>query len=112
MNVLILGVAFAGFGALCLSMERHARQLLGAVPGQVWQLIAAVSGWGLLTLSLVLSLMHYSISVGLTAWFGFLAMAATSIGLLLTYAPSAVRYVVLVLLFLGGAMTLPFNVIA
>jgi hypothetical protein len=106
MNVLILGVAFAGFGALCLSMERHARQLLGAVPGQLWQLIAAISGWGFLVLSLVLSLMHYSISVGLTAWLGFLAIAATSLGLLLTYAPSTIRYVVAVLLLLGGAVAL------
>jgi hypothetical protein len=91
-DVLTLASAFAGFGALCLSMERHARQVFGSIPGPLRRLAAAVLGWGLLAFSLVPSLRHYGVSIGIAAWLGFLTLAATAVGLLLAYAPRPLLY--------------------
>lgn len=101
MNILIFTTAFAGFGALCLSMERHARQVFGVVPGALPRLGAAISGWALLAGALAPALQRYGVSVGITAWLGFLSLAAVAIGLLLSYAPRQIRYLAPAALFLG-----------
>lgn len=104
MNVLIWGAAFAGFVGVSLSMERHARQLVARVPAPGYRLLASTLGWGLLAFSLAVSLRQYGASVGVTAWLGFLAMAATCLGLLLSYRPAAIRYVAPGVLILGAAI--------
>jgi hypothetical protein len=86
-NVLTLSCLFAGFGALCLSMARHARQALGSVPGLAVRAIAAVLGWALLALSLLPSLKVHGVSIGIAAWLGFSTLAAVAVGLLLAYKP-------------------------
>ncbi|MDR1662396.1 MAG: DUF3325 domain-containing protein [Azoarcus sp.] len=103
MNVLILALAFAGFGALCLSMERHAKQVFGSIPGPLRRLVAAVLGWGLLAFSLLPSLQNYGVSIGIAAWLGFLTLAATAVGLLLAYAPRPLPYLAPGILALGFA---------
>jgi hypothetical protein len=102
-NVLILALAFAGFGTLCLSMERHARQVFGAIPGTFRRSMAAVLGWGLLASSLIPSLQNYGMSIGIAAWLGFLTLAALAVGLLLTYAPRPLPYLAPGILALGFA---------
>lgn len=92
MNFLIFASAFAGFGALCLSMERHARQVFGILPDALHRLLASVVGWALLACSLAPALERYGTSIGIAAWLGFLNLAAIAVGLLLTYAPRPIRY--------------------
>jgi hypothetical protein len=102
MNVLILASALAGFGALCLSMERHARQVFGSVPGPVRRLAAAILGWSLVLFSLAGALRHYGTSIGITVWLGVLTLAATAVGLLLAYASRSILYLVPGMLTLGA----------
>ena len=92
MNALIFASAFAGFSALCLSMERHAKQVLNSIPKSAYRLIASTLGWALLLFSLIQSVQNYGMSVGITAWFGALSLTATVIGLLLAYAPNHIKY--------------------
>lgn len=92
MNFLIFTSAFAGFAALCVSMERHSKQVFGVLPGELWRVLAAVAGWGLLAYALLPALQRYGVSVGIVAWLGFLSLAAVAVGVLLTYAPRQIRY--------------------
>ena len=101
MNALIFASAFAGCGSLCLSMERHARQVFDSIPKSAYRLMASIIGWALLVFSLIQSVQHHGISVGVTAWFGVLSLMATAVGLLLAYAPQALRYLAPGILFLG-----------
>lgn len=101
MSSLIFTLAFAGFGALCLNMERHTRQVFGSVPKELFRLLALLIGWGLLAYSLVSAIDYYGVSVGITAWLGFLSLAAVAVLLLLTYTPRQTRYLVPGIIFLG-----------
>ena len=101
MNVLIFASAFAGFGALCLSMERHAKQVLHSIPKSAYRLTASTLGWALLVFSLTQSVQNYGMSVGITAWFGALSLTATTIGLLLAYTPNHIKYLAPGILFMG-----------
>ena len=102
MNTLIFVSAFAGFGALCLSMERHAKQVFNLIPKSAYRLIASTLGWALLFFSLIQSVQNYGVSVGITAWFGALSLTATAIGLLLAYAPNHIKYLAPGILFIGA----------
>lgn len=101
MELLSFTLAFAGFAALCLSMERHAKQVIGAVLLPPRRRLAAAAGWGLLALSLAPALQRYGVSVGITAWLGFLGFAAVAVGLLLSYAPRQIRYLAPAALVVG-----------
>jgi hypothetical protein len=100
-TILILASAFAGFAALCLSMERHARQVFGSVPRPVRRLAAAILGWSLLLCSLAWAIRQYDMSIGIAVWLGALTLAATAIALLLAYAPRSVFYLVPGMFVLG-----------
>jgi len=82
-----LALAFPGFVALSLGMDRHQEDLLGKTlqrPGLVaWRCIGMIG----LVLALVVCMQAWSISVGVAVWLGLLTFAAMMVGLLLTYAP-------------------------
>lgn len=70
-------IAFAGFVALCLAMEKHFAELLGRKPrpGQLRLLRSA--GWLLLVLSQVLSVHLRGWAHGLVEWTAVLMAVAT-----------------------------------
>jgi len=63
-------IAFAGFVALCLAMEKHFSDLLGRKPSPRHLLLLRVAGWLLLLLmlSLVLSVYLRGWALGLVEW--------------------------------------------
>lgn len=61
-------IAFAGFVALCLAMEKHFSDLLGRKPSPSHLLLLRVAGWLLLMLSLVLSVYLRGWALGLVEW--------------------------------------------
>ncbi|WPE28974.1 hypothetical protein PshuTeo1_47320 [Pseudomonas hunanensis] len=61
-------IAFAGFVALCLAMEKHFSDLLGRKPSPRHLLLLRVEGWLLLMLSLVLSVYLRGWALGLVEW--------------------------------------------
>ncbi len=84
---LALALAYAGFVALCLAMDRHHGQVFRhrAVP---WQRQALrLVGWLLLAASLPACIAGWGWPVGLVAWFGILSAAGLLLVFLLPYAP-------------------------
>lgn len=83
-------LAHAGMTCLALAMARHHRQLRptarpsGRIARTVWRL----AGWGLLALSLGLSLHAWGAATGAAAWFGVASAVALLLILLLAYLPA------------------------
>lgn len=75
--VLLLLLSLAAFAALSLSMDRHAREVLGATPSpgrrQAWR----VTGWCLLALALLLGVAGWGRGVGVVEWTA--ALSAVSV---------------------------------
>ncbi|QHE83641.1 DUF3325 domain-containing protein [Hydrogenophaga sp. BPS33] len=77
LGVLLLGLL--GFTALALATERHAHHLLRRTPAPGWRRLARAAGWGLLLLSLVLSVAALDVGIGVTLWLGWLSIAALTL---------------------------------
>ncbi|MFC3123745.1 DUF3325 domain-containing protein [Pseudoroseomonas globiformis] len=81
-------LAYAGFLALSLAMERHHEQLLGTrrIP-PLRRRLCGIAGWLLLGASAVALVNALGWGFGLVLWAGALHAAALTVALLLTYAP-------------------------
>ncbi|WP_263262661.1 DUF3325 domain-containing protein [Pseudomonas sp. RIT-PI-S] len=77
-------LCYAGFSALCLAMERHHLDLLGARPGAARQRALRLSGWVLLAVAMAVLIASGGWAMGLIRFCG-LAMA--SAGLLVGLLP-------------------------
>jgi predicted alpha/beta superfamily hydrolase len=93
-DFLVFAFSFLGFSALSASMNRHALQLFGALPGKAVRWRRAVTGWAALILSLVPAVHAHGLSNGIAVWLGFHALSATTVGLVLAYRPGFLRFVV------------------
>jgi hypothetical protein len=80
------GALYAGMTGLCLSMERHYRQVFGHTPGRPKQRLLHYSGWLLLALALVYSVAAWGWTFGPVLWFGMLAGATGLLVILLSYS--------------------------
>lgn len=94
---LSLTMAYAGFAGLCLSMQRHQRDVLGRTLSARWNTVLRTMGFVILFLPYLLCAMHSGPSVGILLWMGMLsagaillvAMLAWQARLLLVSAPVA-----------------------
>lgn len=102
-----LCLAYAGFAALCLAMERHWSDRFGreAQPGR-WRVPLQLSGAALLAVSLATCLASQGFGIGLIAWVGCLTAAGGALVLTLTYWPKAVTIAGPALLGLGVLMAM------
>ncbi|WP_424811814.1 DUF3325 domain-containing protein [Roseococcus sp. YIM B11640] len=87
--MLLLGtsLAYAGFLALCLSLERHYRDVVGGRPSSRRVLALRVLGWALIALSAWPCVSVWGWAMGSVGWFGLLTAAALGLVYLLPYAP-------------------------
>ena len=81
-------LAYAGFAALALAMERHFEDLFDRAIGPAHQRPLRIAGWSALGLSLWLSGITYGWSYGLVEWIGMLAIAGLVLIWALTYRPA------------------------
>lgn len=90
-------LAFAGFAAIALSMERHramseprqaSMPVLATKPGR-W--IARCGGYAVLALAALPATWTWGLSVGIAVWLGTLTVSAACLILVLTYRPGSVR---------------------
>ncbi|CTP86268.1 DUF3325 domain-containing protein [Xanthomonas graminis] len=92
MNLLGLGLAFSGFVALCLAMEKHQLELYGAqraAPARMRQLRSA--GWLLLAAAFACCVTALGWSIGPVLWLGTLSASAALLTYgLLPYRPRAI----------------------
>jgi len=86
-----MGLAFAGFAALSLAMDRHGEQVLGRRGLPAWQRRGLrVAGSALLGGSLTAVVGQHGWGMGLIVWTGLLTAAAMALAMLLCYRPRAV----------------------
>lgn len=71
----MLLAAVAGFAALALGMERHARNVLGVAPSRGRRAVLRLVGWLLLAVALAIGLAGWSPTVGVVEWTAALTMA-------------------------------------
>lgn len=85
--LLALLLCYAGFTALCVSMDRHHGELLHGKPSHLRRLGLRVAGWSLLGVSLWPAVMASGWSRGLVEWCAVLMFSALLLVLLLPYRP-------------------------
>lgn len=85
MIVLAFLAACAGFAGLAMAMPKHYREVFRSEPSSRVTLTYRISGWLLLSASLVLSLAGTKPSVGAVLWVALLTTAALIVALTLTY---------------------------
>ena len=85
--LLALGLAYAGWVALCLAMPKHHRQLKHreGLANERWWWRAC--GTVLLTLSLAAAIHGYGWQIGPVAWFAALAVGGWALVTALPYSP-------------------------
>ena len=99
-------IAFAGFAALCLAMEKHFSDLLGRKP-RLGQLKALqVAGWLLLVLSLVLSVHVRGWAYGLVEWAAVIMAGVTLWVFVLPYQPRLLLKLAAVSVLMGPLLAL------
>ncbi|WP_449431225.1 DUF3325 domain-containing protein [Pseudomonas putida] len=80
-------IAFAGFAALCLAMQKHFVELLGRKPGPGQLFALRIGGWLLLVLSLVLGVQLRGWAHGLVEWVAVLMAGVTLWVFVMPYQP-------------------------
>lgn len=80
-------LCYAGFTALCLSMDRHHADLLGRKPPRRLRLGLKLAGAILLALSFWAAVSVAGWGLGLVEWFAVLMLSALLLVLLLPYRP-------------------------
>lgn len=83
--VATISAAHAGMAALCLSMERHYKQVFQRAPHLSIQRLLRGSGWLLLALALAYSIETWGAALGPVAWFGVLTAVTGMWIFLLSY---------------------------
>ncbi len=90
MTLFAIALAFSGFTALCLAMEKHQLELYGkdkASPARMraWR----IAGWVLLTVAFALCVVAGGWAIGPVMWLGALTAGAVVVALwLLPYRPN------------------------
>ena len=87
MSLFPFALTYTGWAALCLSMSRHARELLQREPTPLQRQLLRAAGWIALTVSLLMAAAQAGWPIGTVEWFGMLTASAVSFVLLLTYSP-------------------------
>lgn len=89
---LSLALAYSGFVALCLAMEKHQIELYGKNHANPQRMRALrLLGWLLLFMALIPAVAEYGWAIGSVQWLGALTAGAVILALwLLPYRPKAV----------------------
>jgi len=104
--VLSLLLAFSGFSALALSLERHHRAVFRSPVPRSRSGGLRAAGWAGLTLSFATAIACAGWSFGPVQWIGSLTFSALAVVALIAYRPTWLRMAALAALPLA-ALTLP-----
>lgn len=99
------GMGFAALSALCLSLDRHHREVFRSKPGPRRVVLLRTAGWVGLGLSLLLTGHVEGWSFGPVQWIGALTGAGLALVLLLSYRPRIVYPASAVSLLVASAAT-------
>jgi len=101
----LFACVFAGSALLSVSMDRHVRQVFGRTQSRSAALVRT-AGWLMLTVGLWPAIQGYGLSIGVSLWFGVLAIAATAVALLLSYRPRLLPACTLAAVFVAATSLL------
>ncbi|MBM0107468.1 DUF3325 domain-containing protein [Steroidobacter sp. S1-65] len=87
MSLFPFALTYTGWVALCLSLSRHAREILQREPSPLERHLLRAAGWLALTASLLLTAARTGWPLGTVEWFGMLTATAVSFVLLLSFYP-------------------------
>ena len=87
MSLFPFALTYTGWVALCLSMSRHAHDILQRELSPLQRRLLRVAGWLALTMSLLLAAARTGWPIGTVEWFGMLTASAVSFVLLLSFYP-------------------------
>ncbi|GJD96734.1 DUF3325 domain-containing protein [Methylobacterium iners] len=102
---LSFGLGFAALSALCLSLDRHHREVFQSRPGKRRVVLLRTAGWLGLGLSLLLAGHAEGWAFAPVQWLGALTGAGVVLVLLLSYRPSIVYPASVASLLAGSAAT-------
>lgn len=89
--MMAFALAYAGFTALCLAMDRHHEQVFRRrLAGGARRRALSAAGYALLAAALLPPVAGQGWGLGVVLWVGVLTGAALPLALLLCYAPRAV----------------------
>lgn len=100
---LSLALCFSGFSALCLSMDRHHKQVFGEPPAHLERWMFRIGGWLSLVVSCWPAVIALGTSIGISLWITLLSVAGLAVVLLLSYRPR----LMLPLAFAAPSIALP-----
>lgn len=104
----LLGQCMLGFvamGCLCLSMERHARQVVPYFNNSLRRTVLRWTGWALFAMSLFIAVATTGWGQGLVSALGALSLSALCVIALLSYRPKWLAHVIFSAV-VGGAWIL------
>ncbi len=84
---LSFALAYAGFTAVCLAMDRHCGHVFRRPPARRTATMLRISGYALLALAAVPCPRALDGSTGFVMWLGVLSVASLALIFLLPYAP-------------------------
>lgn len=94
-------LAFAGFGAIAATMDRHCEDMLRREPRARTRRLLRGAGYTVLGLALCPAIGKWGASLGMVLWLGALTLAALPLALLLAYRPALARQAACAALPLG-----------
>lgn len=103
---LSLGLGFAALSALCLSLDRHHREVFQSKPGKRRVVLLRTAGWVGIGLSLLLAGHLEGWAFAPVLWIGALTGAGVALVLLLSYRPRSVYPASAVALLVASGATL------
>lgn len=89
MTILAFALAYSGFTAICLSMDKHHRQVWRRPVERAIANVLRASGFVLLAAALVVCTASFPGSLGIVVWLGLLTAAGVPLVIVLPYAPRA-----------------------
>ena len=87
MTALAFLLAYAGFAALALAMDRHHRQVFGRAPRRGIRIVLRIAGAAGLCGALAACVAASGGSIGTVEWFGVLSASALAFVLLFAFRP-------------------------
>ncbi|ALH96427.1 DUF3325 domain-containing protein [Acinetobacter equi] len=96
--LLAWSIATLGFIALASSMSKHQKQIFDRELSAGQSQIATLLGWFLLIISLIISLIPYTLSNGISYWVGVLTFSALFVGLNLSYYAHKMKYITIIII--------------
>ncbi|SFL38640.1 DUF3325 domain-containing protein [Methylorubrum salsuginis] len=90
--LLNLGLSFAALSALCLSLDRHHKDILRSKPGRSRIVLLRALGWTGLGLCLLIAGEAEGWDFGPVQWIGTLTGAGLALVLLVSYRPRSIGW--------------------